>query len=85
MPTITTYAKPVNDYLTLRIPEEYRSYSFQVVLIPKMEIADSQSGETRRPAWAGLCENAITKNANGPHDMESIRESITAADRVSEK
>lgn len=83
MPTITTYAKPINDYLTLRIPEEYRSYSFQVVLIPKMEIAYSKKGETR-PAWAGLCENAITKNADGPHDMESIRESITAAERVSE-
>ena len=84
MPTITTYAKPVNDFLTLRIPEEYRSYSFQVVLIPKMEFPDSQRGEAQRPAWAGLCENAITKHADGPHDMESIRESITAAERVSE-
>ena len=84
MPTITTYAKPVNDFLTLRIPEEYRSYSFQVVLIPKMDIDDPPRGEARRPAWAGLCENAITRNADGPHDMESIRESIAAAERVSE-
>lgn len=84
MPTITTFAKPVNDFLMLRIPEEYRSYSFQVVLIPKMEIANSQRGEPRQPTWAGLCENAINKNADGPHDMKSIRESITAAERVSE-
>jgi hypothetical protein len=35
------------------------------------------------PAWAGLCEDSITKNADGPHDMEAVRESIRSADRVS--
>ena len=83
MPTITTYAKPVNDLLTLHIPEEYRSYSFQVVLIPKMEQVDGGQRNDKRPSWAGLCENAITKNVDGPHDMASIRESIKSAERVS--
>ena len=83
MPTITTYAKPVNDLLTLHIPEEYRSYSFQVVLIPKIELDDDVKGSDNRPSWAGLCENAITKNVDGPHDMASIRESIKSANRVS--
>ena len=83
MPTITTYAKPVNDLLTLHIPEEYRSYSFQVVLIPKMEQGDGGQRNDDRPSWAGLCENAITKNVDGPHDMASIRESIKSAERVS--
>ena len=83
MPTITTYAKPVNDLLTLHIPEEYRSYSFQVVLIPKIVRDDDVNGNDNRPSWAGLCENAITKNIDGPHDMASIRESIKSANRVS--
>lgn len=34
------------------------------------------------PAWAGLCEKAITRNAEGPHDMASIRRSIAKAKRV---
>ena len=34
MPTIRTFAEPVNDVLTVRIPREYRSYSFEVVLVP---------------------------------------------------
>ena len=70
--------------VTLRhIPEEYRSYSFQVVLIPKMEQVDGGQRNDNRPSWAGLCENAITKNVDGPHDMASIRESIKSAERVS--
>ena len=40
--------------------------------------------EWSRPAWAGLCEGAITRNHFGPHDMASIRESIASAERVSE-
>ena len=34
------------------------------------------------PSWAGLCGNAIVKNLDGPHDMKSIRKSITAAKRL---
>ena len=34
MPTIRTFAEPVNDVLTVRIPREYSSYSFEVVLVP---------------------------------------------------
>ena len=36
--------------------------------------------EPSRPAWAGLCEGVITRNFFGPHDMSSIRESITSAE-----
>lgn len=34
MPTIRTFAEPVNDTLTVHIPREYSSYSFEVVLFP---------------------------------------------------
>ena len=34
MPAIRTFAEPVNDMLTVRIPKEYSSYSFEVVLVP---------------------------------------------------
>ena len=34
MPAIRTFAKPVNDMLTVRIPKEYSSCSFEVVLVP---------------------------------------------------
>ena len=34
MPAIRTFAEPVNDTLTVQIPREYRSYSFEVVLVP---------------------------------------------------
>ena len=80
MPTITTYAKPQNDFLVLHVPQEYRSYSFQVVLIPKLTDEDSMEHEAKRPSWASLCENAITRNADGPHDMASIRNTITSAE-----
>ncbi len=83
MPTFTTYAKPTNEYLTIRIPDEYRSYSFQVVLLPMCEEDIEARKRSSLPAWAGLCEGAITRNGDGPHDMESIRESIKSAERVS--
>ena len=76
MPAIRTFAKPVNDMLTLRIPREYRSYSFEIMLVPVRE------HNTALPVWAGLCENAMTKNVDGPHDMASIRESVKAVERV---
>lgn len=83
MPTITTYAKPTDDFLTIRIPDEYRSYSFQVMLLP-MDVEDIEARKkASMPAWAGLCEGAITKNGDGPHDMDAIRESIKSADRIS--
>ena len=34
MPAIRTFVEPVNDTLTVQIPREYRSYSFEVVLVP---------------------------------------------------
>jgi len=34
------------------------------------------------PIWAGLCASSITRNADGPHDMASIRKSIASAKRL---
>ncbi len=76
MPAIRTFARPVNDMLTLSIPREYRSYSFEIMLVPVREHYAAP------PAWAGLCESAMTRNIDGPHDMASIRESVKAAERV---
>jgi hypothetical protein len=82
MPAIRTFAKPVNDSVTVHIPKEYRSYSFEIVLVP---VEQEGSGERNKslPPWAGLCENAIARNLHGPHDLDSIRESIMSAERVS--
>ena len=76
MPAIRTFARPVNDMLTLSIPREYRSYSFEIMLVPVRE------HDEVLPAWAGLCESAMTRNIDGPHDMASIRESVKAVERV---
>ena len=74
MPAIRTFARPVDDRVTVSVPREYCSYSFEVLLVPV-------AGQS--PSWARLCEDAITKNADGPHDMDSIRESIKTAERLS--
>ena len=76
MPAIRTFARPVNDIVTLSIPREYRSYSFEIMLVPVRE------HDTASPVWAGLCESAMTKNVDGPHDMASIRESLKSAKDV---
>ena len=76
MPAIRTFARPVNDMLTLSIPREYRSYSFEIMLVPVREQDEAL------PAWAGLCESTMTRNIDGPHDMTSIRESVKAVERV---
>lgn len=34
MPMIRTYAEPVEDTVTVKIPREYSSYSFEVILVP---------------------------------------------------
>ena len=34
MPTLRTYAEPVNDTVMIKIPKEYASYAFQVILVP---------------------------------------------------
>ena len=83
MPTIRTFATPVNDCVTVRMPREYSSYSFEVLLVPVAENAPGKAGGKNMPAWAGLCEGDITRNFDGPHDMDSIRESIKSAERVS--
>jgi len=49
-------------------------------------VTEEEASEQQKmpmPPWAGLCEGAITRNISGPHDMDAIRESITAAERVS--
>jgi hypothetical protein len=34
MPMLRTYAEPIEDMVTVKIPREYMSYSFQVILVP---------------------------------------------------
>lgn len=34
MPTLRTYARPIDDTVMVKIPKEYASYSFQVILVP---------------------------------------------------
>ena len=34
MPAIETIAKPRGNRITVRVPKEYNSYSFQVILVP---------------------------------------------------
>jgi len=77
MTAIRTFAKPGNDTVTVQIPREYRSYSLEILVVPVLPEATGQM-----PAWAGLCEDAVTKNADGPHDMDAIRESIKSAGRL---
>ena len=43
---------------------------------------NGQRVESPLPPWAGLCAASITKNADSPHDMESIRCSIGSAKRL---
>lgn len=37
MPTIQTVARPQRNRISISIPEEYSSYSFQVILVPFKE------------------------------------------------
>ena len=82
MPALKTIARAEGDPVTVRIPEEYRPYFLEIVISPVWR-DDVGTDEAPLPAWAGLCEDSITKNAGGPHDMETVRESIRSADRVS--
>ena len=47
MPTIQTFAVPENDYVKVHIPDEYREYDFNVVLVPV------KRGRGLRPGLAG--------------------------------
>ena len=38
---------------------------------------DEKDSDLELPAWAGLAAPYIRKNLDGPHDMESIRRSIS--------
>lgn len=76
MPALRTYAKPVNDMLTVKIPREYASYSFQVILVPcgvkpeRKTSVDIHIFDALHSDWGG----------NGT--AEEIAESIRASRRV---
>ena len=79
MPTVRTIAEPpLSDSVTVHIPEEYRKYSLEIFIVPVVARDDVAA----KPAWAGLCEDAVTKNLHGPHDMDAIRESIMSVKRL---
>ena len=67
---------------------EHSGMTLEAFVLAYLETVAKRERERRerpRPAWAGLCEGAITRNLFGPHDMASIRESIMSAERVSER
>ena len=79
MPTLRTLAEPpLSDKVMVHIPEEYRKYSLEIFIVPVVARDDAGS----KPGWAGLCEDAVTKNLYGPHDMDAIRESIMSVKRL---
>ena len=53
--------------------------AFVLAYLKSIAKRERERRERPRPAWAGLCEDAITRNVFGPHDMASIRESIETA------
>ena len=54
---------------TLDIPDAlYRRFKMKTAM---------NGGEPEIPAWAGLAAPYIRKHLDGPHDMESIRRSIS--------
>lgn len=57
MPAIRTFAEPVNDTLTVRIPKEYRSYSFEVVLVPFVK-------EARKPNFVDFLCNCPAEDGD---------------------
>ncbi len=68
MPALKTIARAEGDHVTVRI-------------IPSVQGDDAGTVAGFQPAWAGLCEGNITKNADGPHDMKAVRESIRSEDQ----
>ena len=71
MPTLRTYAKPIDDTVMVKIPKEYASYSFQVILVPcrmprtPSEAADIHIFDTLHSDWGG--------NGSPDEIAESIR------------
>ena len=59
MPTLRTYAKPIDDTVMVKIPKEYASYSFQVILVPcrmphtSSEATDIHIFDTLHSDWGG--------------------------------
>ena len=51
MPAIRTFARPVNDMLTLSIPREYRSYSFEIMLVPVRDQKFGAMAELHETKW----------------------------------
>jgi len=48
MPPIQTIASPCRDKISVTIPKEYRSYSFQVILVPLAPEGAKESRSQRR-------------------------------------
>ena len=50
MPPIETIARPVRNRISVKVPKEYASYSFQVLLVPLFESAAHNhfDGSSRR-------------------------------------
>ena len=61
MPTLRTFAKPIDDTVMVKIPKEYASYSFQVILVPcrmphaRSGTADIHIFDGLHSDWGGAC------------------------------
>lgn len=76
-------AKSALDGTTLRAVTITLYTDWLAVNNPQNNLPDDFSSVDEVPSWGGLCSAAVTKNAEGPHDMESIRRSIAEARRTS--
>ena len=59
MPTLRTFAEPIDDTVMVKIPKEYASYSFQVILVPykamlkRKQPADIHIFDSLHSDWGG--------------------------------
>lgn len=76
MPTLRTYAQPINDTVMVKIPKEYASYSFQVILVPyKAQL------KHRRPVDIHVFDR-LHSDWGGSGSADEIAESIRASRNV---
>ena len=67
MPTLTTYAKPVNDIVTVHVPDEFGTCVFQVVLTPvesDLHRLYQKGNATQSVARRGASDSEVRAKAN---------------------
>ena len=73
MPSIRTFADPVEDCVTVRIPKEYRMYSFEVVLVPfQRKEPEEDFLDFLRSCPVDLNELDLTRDPDDGHTREEV-------------